>query len=73
MKEMFPATVLPEKCIGYTCPNKKATISIKDAIGFHLAIGYGKDPCKESDLQYTYEAHKNFHLFPTIITAYPFP
>jgi len=46
---------------------------VKEAIEYHLAIGFGKDPSRENDLKYTYESEPGFHLFPTIITAYPFP
>jgi len=59
--------------IDYQLPDFKTIITTKQAIGYHLSIGFGKDPTNEKDLKYVYENEPGFHLFPTIITAYPYP
>ncbi len=71
MKELFPKTLLPDKCIGYKFPPKKARISTNDAITYHLSIGFSQDPTDDNDLKFTYEGHPEFQLFPMIGTAFP--
>ena len=70
-KPMKPDKVIPRLCSGYKFPPKKGKVSTKEGIIYALSIGFSKDPMKLNDLKFTHEANKNFQLFPTIGTAYP--
>ena len=71
IKNMFPPKVIPEKCYKYKFPGKGKVLTKLRAIMFSLSIGFSKDPVKLNDLKFTYEKHKQFEIFPTIITAFP--
>jgi len=56
--------VTPELLRGHRYPRREMKISPYQAILYHSGIGFSQeDPLK--DLQFTYEGHPNFNLFPT--------
>jgi 3-hydroxyacyl-CoA dehydrogenase/3a,7a,12a-trihydroxy-5b-cholest-24-enoyl-CoA hydratase/multifunctional beta-oxidation protein/peroxisomal enoyl-CoA hydratase 2 len=54
--------------IGFESENCKSSCSNKDAITYAIGIGYGLE-AKIEDLQYTYELHEDFKVFPTYATC----
>lgn len=59
----------PSLLIGYDVRPTKSICKERDAILYALGIGFSKDPLKDDELQYTYERHENFKVFPTFSTC----
>jgi len=72
-RKLIPGTL--EDAIGFELPKFTYNYTNKDVILYALGIGASKDPLSKEDdgLQYTYESHKNFAVFPTFGVVVPAP
>lgn len=59
----------PNEVIGHLVEPTKTVCTDRDAILYALGIGFSTDPLNEDDLQYTYERHDDFKVFPTFSTC----
>lgn len=62
-----PDKVIPEKCIGFAIEEKTSELTTRDVLLYAIGIGYSQDPLEEKDLQYTFEMHDEFKVFPTTV------
>jgi 3-hydroxyacyl-CoA dehydrogenase/3a,7a,12a-trihydroxy-5b-cholest-24-enoyl-CoA hydratase/multifunctional beta-oxidation protein/peroxisomal enoyl-CoA hydratase 2 len=59
----------PEKVLAFKPEPSTSECLDRDAILYALGIGYSHDPLNNEELQYTYELHDEFKVFPTYCTC----
>ena len=62
--------VVPNLVRGYKLGTHTTKLTAREISLYALGVGSNIDPLNTSDLQFTYEAHPNFTIIPSITSAY---